>query len=125
MTEKKPTTKKPPEPKPPEKKQALSDVLNVRVDEDLAREVERIAQWQGTSASEVARQLIRHGVEVERQSQASMLRLPYSWDLTKMRGRVVIDAKWVPYTRREVWEMDFPDVEELEQESIWFQGDTP
>ena len=81
------------EKKPAEKKQPLSDVLNIRVDEDLAREIERIAEWQGTSASEVARQLIRHGVEVERQAQASTLRLPYRWDLTKMRGRVVIEAK--------------------------------
>lgn len=104
-----------------EKKQGFKDVLNIRVDEALSREVERIAQVQGTSASEVARQLIRHGVEVERQAQASMLALPYQWDTSKMRGRVVIDAKWEPYTRREVLDMDYPDLDELEERALWFE----
>jgi predicted transcriptional regulator len=108
-----------------EKKQGLKDVLNIRVDEALAREVERIAQVQGTSASEIARQLIRHGVEVERQAQASLLALPYEWDTSKMRGRVVIDAKWVPYTRREVLEADSLDLDEIDERTVWFEGDTP
>ncbi len=101
-------------------KKPLSDVLNIRVDEALAREVDRIAEWRGTSASEVARQLIRHGVEVERQVQASMLRLPYELDTTKMRGRIVIEAKWEPLTRREVANMDeLPD--DPEGESLYFE----
>src|SRR6516162_2281625 len=93
-----------------EKKTQLRGVLNLRVDEALSREIERIAAEHGTSASEMARQLIRHGVEVERQVQASKLRLPYDWDMQKMRGRVVIQAEWKAYTRREVLEMDYgPD----------------
>ena len=48
--------------------------------------------------------------QVERQVQASKLRLPYDWDMQKMRGRVVIQAEWKAYTRREVLEMDYgPD----------------
>jgi predicted transcriptional regulator len=108
-----------------DKKQALSDVLNIRVDEALAREIERIAQVQGTSGSEVTRQLIRHGVEVERQAQASMLSLPYEWDVSKMRGRITIEAKWVPYTRREIFEAENFDPEEIEERAIWFEGDRP
>lgn len=108
-----------------EKKPGLKDVLNIRVDEPLAREVERIAQVQGTSASEIARQLIRHGVEVERQAQASLLALPYEWDTSKMRGRVVIEAKWVPYTRREVFEMDNLDPDDIDDRAIWVEGERP
>ncbi len=95
-----------------EKKQQLSDVLNLRVDAALAREIERIAALQGTSASEVARNLVRHGVEVERQVQASMLRLPYDWDTAKMPGRIRIEAKWEPYTRRELMEAEFGPADE-------------
>ena len=36
-----------------------------------------------------------------------------------MRGRVVIDAKWVPYTRREVMEMEYPPDEEMYENSVW------
>ena len=35
-----------------------------------------------------------------------MLRLPYDWDTEKMPGRVVIDAKWQPYTKRELLDME-------------------
>jgi hypothetical protein len=89
-------------------KQPMKDVLNIRVDEALGAEVERIAELQGTSASEAARHLIRRGVEVERQVEASKLRLPYEWDISKMPGRVVIEAKWQPYTRRQIAEMEYP-----------------
>ena len=63
-----------------EKKQGLKDVLNLRVDEALSREVDRIAKVEGLSASEAARKLIGYGVEVQRQVEASYLRLPYSLD---------------------------------------------
>jgi hypothetical protein len=103
-----------------EKKQQLSGVLNLRVDDALSGEIDRIAGVHGTSASEVARQLIRHGVEVERQVQASLLRVPYDWDTKKMPGRIVIEAKWSPYTRGELLRMDYPpeDDEIVEIEKI-------
>jgi hypothetical protein len=89
-----------------EKKQSLSGVLNLRVDEALSREVDRIAKVEGTSASEAARKLIGYGVEVQRQVEASYLRLPYTLDREKVEGRVVMDAQWKPYTPRELWELE-------------------
>jgi hypothetical protein len=46
----------------PERK---TDVLNLRRDPALAGEIQPIAEWRGTSASEIARELMRHGVAVE------------------------------------------------------------
>lgn len=89
-----------------EKKQALKDVLNIRVDEALSREIERIAQVEGVSASEVARKLLGHGVQVQRQVEASYLQLPYTLDREATEGRVVIEAAWKPYTQRELWERE-------------------
>ncbi len=89
-----------------EKKQGLKDVLNIRVDEALSREIERIAQVEGLSASEAARKLLGHGVEVQRQVEASYLMLPYTLDREKTEGRVVIDATWKPYSQRELWERE-------------------
>ena len=85
-----------------EKKQALKDVLNIRVDEALSREIERIAQVEGLSASEAARKLLGYGVEVQRQVEASYLRLPYSLDRATTDGRVVIEAAWKIYSPREL-----------------------
>ncbi|MCA1702610.1 MAG: hypothetical protein LC808_04820 [Actinobacteria bacterium] len=89
-----------------QKKQALSGVLNLRVDDALSREIDRIAGVEGVSASEVARNLLAYGVEVQRQVEASFLRLPYTLDREKTEGRVVIDAAWKPFTSRELWERD-------------------
>jgi hypothetical protein len=89
-----------------EKKQGLKGVLNLRVDEALSREVDRIAKVEGLSASEAARKLIGYGVEVQRQVEASYLRLPYSLDRETAEGRVVIEAGWRPYTPRDLWERE-------------------
>lgn len=89
-----------------EKKQSLSGVLNLRVDDALSREIDRIAAVEGSSASEAARKLLGYGVEVQRQVEASYLRLPYSLDRETTAGRIVIDAAWTLYSRRELWEMD-------------------
>ena len=89
-----------------EKKQGLSGVLNLRVDEALSREVDRIATVEGLSASEAARKLLGYGVEVQRQVEASYLRLPYTLDRATTEGRVVIDAAWRPYSPRELWELE-------------------
>jgi len=89
-----------------EKKQGLKDVLNIRVDEALSREIERIARVEGLSASEAARKLLGHGVEVQRQVEASYLRLPYTLDRATTEGRVVVEASWKPYTQRELREQE-------------------
>jgi hypothetical protein len=55
-----------------------TDVLNLRLDPSLAREIERIAEWRGKTASEVARELLTFGVTVERQLEANELQQPYT-----------------------------------------------
>lgn len=102
-----------------EKKQALKDVLNIRVDEALSREIERIATVEGLSASEAARKLLGHGVEVQRQVEASYLRLPYTLDRETTQGRVVIDAAWKPYTARELWEREQELEEMIDEERAY------
>jgi hypothetical protein len=89
-----------------EKKQSLSGVLNLRVDDALAREIDRIAAVEGTTASEAARKLLGYGVEVQRQVEASFLRLHYSVDRENTPGRVLVDAAWKPYSTRELWQME-------------------
>jgi hypothetical protein len=89
-----------------EKKQALSGVLNLRVDEALSREIDRIAAVEGLSASEAARKLLGYGVEVQRQVEASYLRLPYTLDRDKTEGRIVIEAGWKRFSQRELWERE-------------------
>jgi hypothetical protein len=84
----------------------LNDVLNIRIDDALSREVDRIAKIEGKSASEAARQLLEYGVEVQRQIEASYLQLSYKVDIATAAGRVVIDAAWRPYTQRELWEAE-------------------
>jgi predicted transcriptional regulator len=90
----------------PEKKQSLSGVLNVRVDDALSREIDRIAKVEESSASEAARKLIGYGVSVQRQVEASYLALPYELVREATEGRVVITAEWKPWTQRELWEME-------------------
>jgi hypothetical protein len=89
-----------------QRKQGLSGVLNLRVDEALSKEIDRIAAVEDLSASEAARKLLGYGVEVQRQVEASFLQLPYSLDRENTEGRIVIDAAWRPYTRRELWERE-------------------
>ena len=86
-----------------------TDVLNIRMDPALAAEIQRIAEWRGTSASEVARELIRHGVAVERQLEAQELRRPYERSKVERdaeRGYLKIDAEWVWYSLRELQGME-------------------
>jgi predicted transcriptional regulator len=86
-----------------------SDVLNLRLDSALAAEIQRIAEWRGTSASEIARELMRHGVAVERQVEAQELRRHYEHtkiDRDHQRGYLKIEAQWVWYTPRELADLD-------------------
>jgi hypothetical protein len=85
-----------------------TDVLNIRMDAALAAEIQRIADWRGTSASEVARDLIKHGIAVERQVEAQELRRPYEHAKIERdadHGYLKIDARWVWYTPAEIAEM--------------------
>ena len=88
-----------------EKKQ-LSGVLNLRVDDALPREIERIAGLNGTTASETARQLIRYGVEVERQVQASRCNSPTTGTSRKRRDAWSSTPHGRPIRGRELMERE-------------------
>lgn len=82
-----------------------TDVLNVRMDPALAAEIQRIAEWRGTTASEIARELIRHGVAVERQLEAQELKRPFEYARIERdleRGYLKIEAEWVWYTLQDL-----------------------
>lgn len=86
-----------------------TDVLNLRLDPALAQEIQRIAEWRGSSASEVARELMRHGVAVERQLEAQELHRSYESPRIERdaeRGYLKVEARWVWYTPRELAEME-------------------
>ena len=55
-----------------------TDVLSLRLDASLSKEIDRIADWRGKTASEVARELLQYGVAVERDLQAQELKQPYT-----------------------------------------------
>lgn len=57
----------------------LREVLNVRLDEPLAREIARIAATWERSESDVARTLLGYGIEVVRRMQATQYQRPFSW----------------------------------------------
>ena len=83
------------------KEKVYSEVLNLRVDEAMSREIKRIAGQEGQPESEAARQLIDWGIEAHRAREIARLRLPY--DVETPRGehgdemvlRVV--AEWVEF----------------------------
>lgn len=86
-----------------------TDVLNLRVEPDLAAEIDRIAEWRGATASEIARELIKLGIRAERQLQAQELKRPYQnqrIDRDPERGYLKVDAEWVWYTPAELREME-------------------
>lgn len=92
-----------------------TDVLNLRLDPTLAREIERIAEWRGKTTSEVARELLTFGVVVERQLEASELQQPYTSGRSRESENVEvhIDAKLHVLSYREL-----ADREAYEQEEI-------
>jgi plasmid stability protein len=88
-----------------ETKKPLREALNLRIDDSLASEIERIAARHGRSASEVARTLLTHGVQVDRQLEAQELRRHFEADYSDVAGRIVIEAKFEPYTWAEAYQM--------------------
>jgi hypothetical protein len=74
----------------------LREVLNVRLDEPLSREIRRIADVQSRSESEVARQLLAYGAEVERRLEAQRLMQHHAAKEDRRPGSVVIEARWEP-----------------------------
>jgi hypothetical protein len=83
----------------------LKEILNLRLDVPLAKEIRRLAQAQGRSESEVARTLLGYGAGVERRLEAQRLMGHYSRQEEDRPGRVEIEARFVPYTRAEAEEI--------------------
>lgn len=77
----------------------LREVLNVRLNEPLSREIRRIATAQGKSESEVARQLLSYGAEVERRLEAQRLMRHHAAKEDTGIGSVVIEARWEPLSQ--------------------------
>ena len=100
-----------------------TDVLNIRVDAALAAEIDRIATWRETSASEVARDLINLGIKVERQLEAQELKQSYGGshiDRDPDRGYLKVDAEWVWYTLRDLAKQqeDLEEARELHEQRL-------
>ena len=75
----------------------LKEILNVRLDEPLAKEIRRIAAVHGDTESEVARVLLHFGAFVERQLEAQQLEHHYAYE-ERRQGYVDIRARFVPET---------------------------
>jgi hypothetical protein len=86
----------------------LREILNVRLDEPLAREVARIAAVSGTTESEVARTLLGFGIEVERRLEVQRYSQPFEWEqqeedfLDRWPTTIEIEARERPMTDEEV-----------------------
>jgi hypothetical protein len=88
----------------------LREVLNIRLDQSLAREIARMAGAEGQSESEVARTLLRYGIEVQRRLEAASLAIPFGWDATTDEDRFAsewphilqIEARRRPMTESEI-----------------------
>jgi hypothetical protein len=76
------------------KEKTYSEVLNLRVDEALSRELKRIAGARGTSESDVARMLLGWGVEAHRNMEAKDLLRPYDAAEPEWPQRMRVEVRW-------------------------------
>ena len=82
------------------KEKVYSEVLNLRIDEAMSKEIKRIGTQAGEADSETARKLIEWGIEAHRAREAAMLQLRY--DQTTAYDRygepmvLQVIAQWVP-----------------------------
>ena len=75
------------------RKPAYPEVLNLRIDEALSREIKRIAAQGEKSDSDVARMLLGWGVEAHRNMEAKVLMRPYDYEEPDFT-RMVVDVRW-------------------------------
>ena len=77
------------------REKTYSEVLNLRIEPALDREIKRIASQKEQSDSETARMLLTWGVEAHRAMEASLLRRPYDFDPDDgFPLQMVIDVRW-------------------------------
>ena len=62
------------------KEKVFSEVLNLRVDDAMSKEIKRIAGQDGKAESETARTLLEWGIEAYRAREVAILQLPYDRD---------------------------------------------
>jgi hypothetical protein len=82
-----------------------TDILNLRLDPSLAQEIDRIAEWRGRTASEVARDLLHYGIQAERELEAEELKRPFHGvpiDRSAENVHVVVEARYRFYTVAEL-----------------------
>ena len=81
------------------KEKVYSEVLNLRIDEAMSKEIKRIAALRGNPESEAARMLIEWGIEAHRAREAALLSLRYDVEAPQNRHgepmAVRIVAEWV------------------------------
>jgi hypothetical protein len=80
------------------KDRVYGEVLNLRIDEAMSREIKRIAALGDQPESEAARSLIEWGIEAHRAREAAMLRLPYNvtapMDRFGVEMQLRVTAEW-------------------------------
>ena len=59
------------------KEKVYSEVLNLRIDEAMSKEIKRIAKQSDQPESETARSLLAWGIEAHRAREVAVLQLPY------------------------------------------------
>ena len=81
------------------KEKVYSEVLNLRIDEAMSKEIKRIATQREHPESEAARMLIEWGIEAHRAREAALLSLRYDVGAPEDRFGVPlvlrIVAEWV------------------------------
>jgi hypothetical protein len=89
------------------KEKTYTEVLNLRIDDAMGREIKRIATQEGKAESETARMLLEWGIEAHRAREVAMLELPYDKShATDEHGEPMmlkVRAVWTPF---DPWELD-------------------
>ena len=81
------------------KEKVYSEVLNLRIDEAMSKEIKRIAAQREHPESEAARMLIEGGIEAHRAREAALLSLRYDVEAPRDRDGLPMAlrlvAEWV------------------------------
>jgi hypothetical protein len=87
------------------KEKLYTEVLNLRIDEAMGKEIKRIATQQGTPESEAARSLLEWGIEAHRAKEVAVLQLPYDTDNpTDEHGDPLVLKVRAVWTQFDPWE---------------------
>jgi hypothetical protein len=93
------------------KEKVFSEVLNLRVDEAMSKEIKRIAKQTEQAESETARSLIAWGIQAHRAREIAVLELPYDMGDSGPFDRhgdpltLRVVARWEPWAP---WDEDGP-----------------